>query len=132
MPLFASSNLAGGNCPRRRSIRCRSTEPRPDRFTTHDLASQGGLGKGISLSPPRTSVVSGATIETVRSLSGLAHRTRQGRTLATMPKSTSTMSPLAGEFVIENLRGRPKVVPYLLQGLVGLRDRRKSWQTVSD
>ena len=30
----------------------------PDRFTTHGLASQGGFGNEISLSPPRTSLVS--------------------------------------------------------------------------
>lgn len=129
---FVSLNLSGGNCPRRRWIRCRSTEPRPDRLTTHGLASQGGFGNGISLSPPRTSVVSGATMETVRSLSGLAHKTKQGRTMATIPRSTSTMSPFSGQFVIQNCRGRPEVVPDFLQGLVGLRDWRKRGQTIGD
>jgi hypothetical protein len=71
-------------------------------------------------------------METVRSLSGLAHRTRQGRTLATIPKSTSTMSPFSGKFVIQDFRGRAEVVPDLLQGLVGFRERRKRRQTVGD
>src|ERR1051325_476521 len=113
-------------------MRCRSTEPRPDRQTTHGLASQGGFGNGISLSPPRTSLVSGATRETVRWLSGWAHRTRQGRTFATIPKSTSIMSPFLGEFVIQDFRGRPEVVPNFLEDLIGLRDRRKRGQAVGD
>jgi hypothetical protein len=52
------------------------------------------------------SVVRGATMETARSLSGLARRTKQGRTLATIPKSTSAMSPSSGKFVIQDFRGR--------------------------
>ena len=75
---FASWSLSAGNCPRRRWRRCRSTEPSPDKLTTQGLASQGGFGNEISLSPPRVSVVNGATSETVRWLSGLAHKTRQG------------------------------------------------------
>ena len=88
-----------------------------------------GLGNGTSPPPPRTSVVSGATRETVRSESGLANKTRQGRTFATIPKSTSKMSPFFGKFVIQNLRGWLKTVPNLLQDLVCVRNWRKAGQT---
>ena len=60
-------------------------------------------------------------METVRSLSGSAQRTKQGRTLATIPKSTSTMSPSSGKFVIQDFRGRAEIVPNLVQGLLEVK-----------
>src|ERR1041385_6549480 len=115
-----------------RSMRDLSTPAIPKRFTTQVCLSQGGFEKLISHSPFRISVVIGTTTAMpVRWLSGFVmETTTAGRTLAAIPRSTTTTSPRL-KLVIEDVRGRSKPFPRLRDDF-GVGHRWKRFKTIAD
>ena len=63
---------------------------------------------------------------------GFGSITKHGRTLATMPRSPRTTSPIFREIFIDDFRGRSQVVPHLLHGLIRLRHGWKGRKAVYD